>query len=195
MCIRDRVRIASPLAEKEVEAYRADAKAEGDNVCIGGWEVMGWANPAEARWFSIRLTKKNASWVFDGGEPFRKIASLELLGTLLCVLAFPPEGVGKSRMLTLTAMTDNQGNAAALSKMMTTKFPLCAVMMEIASTVAKQKIPLRLHWTPREQNVEADELSNEKFHRFDPKKRVDVLPLLSNFRLFNKMIKLSLIHI
>ena len=29
-----------------------------------------------------------------------------------------------------------------------------------------------MDWTPREQNVQADALSNEQFHEFDPGKRV-----------------------
>ena len=72
---------------------------------------------------------------------------------------------------------------------MTTKFPLCAVMMELTSTLARQGRSLRLHWAPREQNVEADELSNEKWHRFDPSKRIDVEPLLANMKLFNRIVK------
>ena len=101
------------------------------------------------------------------------------MGALLCVLIFPPKkGATGTHILTLTATTDNQGNSAALSKLTTTKFPLCAIMMQLASTVAKQGRLLKLNWAPREQNAEAEELSNGKWHRFGPKKSVDVAPLL-----------------
>jgi len=185
------MKTAAPLEESEVEAFRADAKAEGQTVCIGGWEVLGETPPEMARWFSIRLTKKNAAWAFEGGEPFRKIASLELMGTLLCILAFPPGDRARegTPLITFTATTDNLGNKAALAKLMTTKFPLCAVMMELTSTLAKQGRSLRLHWAPREQNVEADELSNEKCHRFDRGRRVEVEPLLADMKLFTKIVK------
>ena len=186
------MRTAEPPEETEVEAFRADAKAEGQTVGIGGWEVLEDTPPEHARWFSITLTKKNAGWAFDGGEPFRKIASLELMGTLLCVLAFPPPESKRREgtpLITFTATTDNLGNKAALSKLMTTKFPLCAATMELCSTLSKQGRPLRLNWAPREQNVEADELSNDKCHRFDPKLRVDVEPLLKEMKLFNKIVK------
>eukprot|EP00969_Alexandrium_andersonii_P162557 7185550-Alexandrium_andersonii.AAC.1 len=61
---------------------------------IGGWESAGGCPPGQARWFALRITRKNAPWVFARGEPFRKIAALELLATLCCWLAFttPPPG-------------------------------------------------------------------------------------------------------
>ena len=72
----------------EEECFRADAKAEGEDVGIGGWECRGNKAPSEARWFSIKVTRQNFPWVFARGEPFRLIASLELLGTLLCWMVF-----------------------------------------------------------------------------------------------------------
>ena len=48
-----------------------DGKAEGATVVIGGWETHGGTVPSESRWFSVRLTRKNAPWVFVKGEPFK----------------------------------------------------------------------------------------------------------------------------
>ena len=45
---------------------------------------------AKCRWFSVKLDRKNAPWVFESGEPYPAIASLELLGTLASIVAFPP---------------------------------------------------------------------------------------------------------
>ena len=61
-----------------------------------------------------------------------------------------------------------------MAKLMTTKFPLCAAVMELASRLAAGKRSLGLKWAPREQNVEADELSNGLTHRFDPALEVKV---------------------
>ena len=72
---------------------------------------------------------------------------------------------------------------------MTTKFPLCAAMMQLSSTLAERHMKLRLNWAPREQNYEADELSNGIKHRFDKNKQVDVEKILQNLPGFNKMIK------
>ena len=157
---------------------------------LGGWEVRNGVDPREAKWFTIKITRKMAPWVFSGGEPFRKIATLELLATLLCVLAFPPPEKGaRNEVLTLSAGTDNLGNTMAVSKLMTTKFPLCAAMMQLASTLAKNQWRLKLGWIPRNQNYEADELSNGLTHRFKNSNEVRVEPLLEKLVIFNKMIK------
>ena len=180
----------TPAKQESTEAFRADAKAEGEDVELGGWEVRHGLDPKEAKWFSIKITRRIAPWVFAGGEPFRKIATLELLATLLCVLAFPPPEEGaRNEVLTLSAGTDNLGNTMAVSKLMTTKFPLCAAMMQLSSTLAVNKWRLKLNWIPRDQNFEADELSNGLKHRFEETNEVNVRPLLEKLVIFNKMMK------
>ena len=67
------------------EFLRVDAKAEGETVVIGGWRSEGGTCTAQARWFGVTLTKDNAPWVFGQGEPFRIIATLELLAVLVGV--------------------------------------------------------------------------------------------------------------
>ena len=42
------------------EAFRSDAKAEGDLVIVGGWECLGGRRPGEARWYSEKLDRKSA---------------------------------------------------------------------------------------------------------------------------------------
>ena len=37
--------------------YRADAKAQGDLVVLGGWEDADQAGTTKARWYSMRLAK------------------------------------------------------------------------------------------------------------------------------------------
>ena len=182
---------AVALDQSEEEAFRADAKAEQETVGLGGWETRGDKRPSQARWFSIFLTKKNAPWVFEGGEPYTKIATLELLATMISVIAFPPVEEDKctNEVLTFSAATDNLGNRHAVSKLMTTKFPLCAAMMQLSSTLTARKQKLKLNWAPREQNYEADELSNGITRRFDPEKEVKVEPILEKLVIFNKMIK------
>ena len=86
----------------------------------------------------------------------------------------PSESGRRDATLVLGGSTDNQGNAFAVSKMLTTRFPLNAVLMEVAAQCLARGIRLHLSWTPRGQNVEADELSNGLWHRFAPGKRVAV---------------------
>eukprot|EP00974_Lingulodinium_polyedra_P020685 2001991-Lingulodinium_polyedra.AAC.1 len=58
------------------------------------------------------LSRQSAPWAYAAGEPFRTIASLELLASLLCMVAFEPkEPVSAQANLLLAGATDNRGNA------------------------------------------------------------------------------------
>ena len=65
-------------------------------------------------WFSERISPVLAPWAFEAaGDSKRRIASLEMLATLLCFFAFAGKQVaGQARML-FPAATDNQGNSFA----------------------------------------------------------------------------------
>jgi hypothetical protein len=173
----------------EDDDFRADAKAEGEEVAMGGWECRNDTPPESARWWYLRLNRKDHSWVYAGGEPYRKIATLELIATLLSDLAFSGTGDGGFRRLRLIGTTDNLGNKGAVARCMTTSFPLCAALMELAARQAKSGREVVLRWAPREQNVEADELSNGDFHRFDATKRIYVSCDEGSLPIMHEMIK------
>ena len=63
--------------------------------------------------------------------------------------------------VTLTCGTDNQGNHFLLDKLMTTKFPLGVVLMELACQLSLRRACLHARWIPRLENEEADALTNE----------------------------------
>ena len=172
---KDRVASVFPRSSSLGTAFRADAKAQGASVCVGGWECLQGRQPSEARWFSVELNKTSAPWAFSRGEPFRTIASLELFATLLCIVAFGdqwPRGAGGSIML--RGITDNQGNQAVMSRLMTSKFPLVVILVELAAQLELRNIDLALDWVPRDQNEPADALSNGDFAMFDEKRRVHI---------------------
>ena len=159
------------------EVYRVDAKAEGDTVVVGGWRSAGGARTSEATWFSVTLTRSNAPWAFARGEPFRTIASLELLASLLGLMLLVPEAepAGESTgLLALSCGTDNQGNGYLLDRMLTTKYPLAVVLMELAHQMRIRRLILRAHWLPRLENEEADALTNYEYHHFNAKNRIKV---------------------
>ena len=160
------------------EVFRMDAKAKGDTVVIGGWRTARGTKAKEASCFSVQLTRATAPWAFARGEPFRTIASLELIGTLVGLMVLVPEGEAfrgeTSATITLTCGTDNQGNAYLLDRMLTTKYPLAVILMELAHQMRRRRMVLRARWLPRLENEEADALTNADFHHFDPKKRVEV---------------------
>ena len=49
-----------------------------------------WTNRARDGWFAVVLTPETAPWAFSKGEPFKAVAALELLATLLGLLFFAP---------------------------------------------------------------------------------------------------------
>ena len=171
-----------PSAEPRVstgEAFRVDAHAAGHDVGIGGWapsrDSLGCLSTWESPWFSLKITEEDAPWAFEKGAPYRAIASLEALATLVGVVAFSqgtPEFADTTA--TLLGKTDNKGNQFALTKLQSSKFPLCLLTMELSAQLELRSQRLQLRWAPREVNAEADRLANGVWEGFDPKKRIQV---------------------
>ena len=67
----------------------------------------------------------------------------------------------------------HKGNAYAAARFHSTKFPLSCIVMELATQLEARGLWMDLHWTPRELNTLADQLTNEDFTGFDPKLRVE----------------------
>ena len=83
----------------------------------------------------MTLTRATAPWAYARGEPFRTIASLELLGTLVSLVLLVPVEDRRgdaSALISLTCSTDNQGNSFLLDKLLTTRYPLGVILMELA---------------------------------------------------------------
>ena len=87
-----------------------------------------------ARWLSVKLGRKEIPWAYLKIEPFRSIATLELVGVLLAVMLFS-KGAGweQSRGVAgLPGLTDNQAITHVRRKFGTASFPLTVVVMELA---------------------------------------------------------------
>ena len=177
------------------EMFRLDAKAEGDTVAIGGWRCKGVANTKEASWFAISLNRRNAPWAFQKGEAFRTIASLELLGVLAGLMILVPDedlrGSERAGLLRISCGTDNLGNTYLLDRLITTKYPLGVVLMEVAHQCHRKGLTLRADWVPRLENQEADDLTNMEFKSFDPKKRINVRLEDLKFGVLNDLFKVG----
>ena len=72
------------------ELFRLDAEAESSEVAIGFWLCDGGRATRVAPCFAHKLTRANAAWAFAREEPFRTIASLELLAALIGVMVLLP---------------------------------------------------------------------------------------------------------
>jgi hypothetical protein len=169
--------------------FRGDAHASSDSIGIGGWQCD--KEPSEAAWFSVELNRFNASWAYSAGESFRRIASLELFTTLLCVMLLPLGSGNEGKRLVLTGETDNRGNSFAVARWSTTKAPLSMILMELAVQCRKRGIVLHLAWLPRLQNIEADELSNGVTHQFDPRLRINCKVEELEFEILNELLEYS----
>jgi len=167
--------VVRPIGHSLGTAFRADAKAEGQEVVVGGWECLGGTPASRARWFSLRLDRRTAPWAYARGEPFRSIAALELFATLISFLVFSPRWLTSSRgSISLTGLTDNFGNSFAVEGLMTSKFPSVVILAELAEQLRLRQAKLGLQWVPRDQNEEADDLTNLEFRRFRADRRINV---------------------
>lgn len=124
------------------DIFRVDAKAAGEEIVIRGWETWGGVPQKQARWFSFKLNRRNAARAYLKGDPFRSIATLELIGALAAVMVLAPDSIwaeGDSTV-TLTALTDNLGNTHVLKKFGSSRFPLSIVAMELATQLDRRGI-------------------------------------------------------
>ena len=80
----------------------------------------------------------------------------------------------KTLDVVLSAGTDNLANEALSVKRSTTRWPLMAVNMQLSSSLARARLTLALKWRPREENVEADQLTNEVYTGFDQGSQVEI---------------------
>ena len=142
-----------------------DAKATEDGAWIGGWRETS-KDPKRCEWFSEKVEEWLAPWLkIRAGNPKRVIAAVEMLATLVAIKLWVPEGGGRMSIHT-EAFTDNKGNEFILKKGMSTKFPITLLVIEVSETLKKRGATADLKWIKREENQEADDLTNEDFGKF-----------------------------
>ena len=176
------------------ELFRLDAKAEGSEVAIGGWLCAGGLATRDAPWFALRLNRTNAAWAFARGEPFRTIASLELMAALIGVMVLLPEkdfarSSDSTGLVSFSCGTDNQGNSFLVDKLMTTKYPLGIILVELCHQLARRRAALRAQWVPRLENEEADALTNSDFRHFRAESRLEVDPAALPFGVLPRLLE------
>ena len=141
------------------DAFRTDAKCTDGLVVLAGWELE------TRKWFSLRVYPKDAAFLFKpNGESQWASTSAELMASMLALSAFGwlrADKHRKSLQVCFNAGTDNRANEALTAKRSSTRWPLMALNMQMSSMLAKARLSLRLRWRPREENTEADDLTNE----------------------------------
>ncbi|CAE8623280.1 unnamed protein product [Polarella glacialis] len=158
------------------EWFRTDAKCDPDKVVLGGWICKDETPTSKASWFSLTLTPVQVPWLFkaDKGSSWAS-TSAELLATIVAVQAFDIScETGGTAVTRISAGTDNQANDKLSRKMSSTKMPLGLLLMQLATTLSARRLQLHLDWRPREENQEADDLTNNRYDAFDETKRVNI---------------------
>ena len=118
-------------------------------------------------------------WVFEkSSKPSLVTSSLEAIAVLVASMLYygSEEQEHRSSIRTVPTITNNRGNGSALNKLMSTKYPACAIIMEIASFMKKNGIRASVEWAPREGNRKADSLANGNVAGFSPDQKKDILP-------------------
>ena len=92
-------------------------------------------------------------------------------------------------LITIGCHTDNQGNSYLLDKLITTRYPLAVVLIELSTQLALRRMAMRAEWVPRMQNQEADALTNSEFAAFDPSLRIPVDLNKLDFKVMHRLLE------
>ncbi|CAE8707868.1 unnamed protein product [Polarella glacialis] len=166
------------ITGEAMELFRSDAKAEGGKAWIGAWETRFSLDPKKCRWFYLEVTRGWAPWAFSKKDPNRVIAALELLGNLAAIMVFGDSWPrGRRGKCIGTGISDNLGNTYIVAKGMTTKYPITLILMEVSEQLRSRGMEMSVTWKRRDENQEADDLTNLVFDKFSPELEVKVDPL------------------
>ena len=172
------------------QLFRADAKCETGRVVLGGWLLGRDGLPGVARWFCLVLSPSDTPWLFkpDGTSQWAS-TSAELLATYLARMVFAPyiSPAGVVLPAIITAGTDNRSNPQATTKGSSMKWPLMGILMQFSAYLYSAGSRLKLQWRPREENVEADDITYMRFERFSLCNRVDASLDALPMGIFNEM--------
>ena len=153
--------------ESTTVAPRVDAQGSSERTGIGGWFPHrgqdGKSEERGSRWFSLELNEEDWPWIYAlGRKPALIISTLESLAVLVALKLLYGETPRErhTRVQIVPTITDNRGNGALLNKLMSTKFPASAVLMELASYMRRMSLRTVVEWAPREGNKEVDKLAN-----------------------------------
>lgn len=165
----------------------ASASASGQ-AYIGGW-ISDEETPSKTKvlWFHHQITKDQFPWAFKKGDPKKRIAALELLGTLvLCHIILDCQGTSTSRVR-LPVGSDNQGNVFSLLNLASKKPHTAAILMELVMILHTSGCSLAPCHIPREYNLWADELTHTDFGGFSDELRIDVSGIFPKLLLVSRL--------
>ena len=158
----------SPFLPKSPWWGCSDASASRTGEAyVGGW-CTDSPNPTKETvlWFHYAITADAHPWAFKDGNPQKRIAALELLGTLLlCKHLVAQQGQLPGRVR-LPVGSDNSGNIFSLLNLSAKKPYTAALLMELVLFLHCEGCSIAPNHVPREYNTWADELTHPDFESF-----------------------------
>ena len=163
------------------EVFRTDAKCEPGRVVVAGWSTMQGLDTKQAPWFSLEIKPNDLPFLFkEDGESGWASTSAEFLASYAAMFAFghlqgTVAGVKDCVQVSVCGGTDNKSTPEVQRKGLTTKWPLFGLQMCAHAEMKKVNKRLVLNWRPRDENSNADALTNSDFSGFSPGLRVPLV--------------------
>ena len=127
-------------------------------------------------------------WAFKDSDPKKRIATIELFGTLILALFLAKRQKGQASRVRIPVGSDNQGNVYSMLNMASKKAHTSAILMELILQMHLLGCTISASHVPREFNTWADDLTHPHFDGFDPERQLPVPPLLSDFILLPRLL-------
>ena len=168
---------------------RCSAEKAGDSW-IGGW-LTNSPEPSKDKvlWFQYKVGQKQHPWAFKQNDPQKRIAGLELYGTLFLALLLMAQNPSTSCRLHIPLVSDKQGNVYSILNNATRKMPTAVILMELVYQLYQAGHMLAPTHSRRDDNQWADELTHPEPQGFDPALRVDLTPYFHKLALIAKILE------
>ena len=179
----------SPYLPKSSWWGCSDASADSTGEAyIGGW-LSDAQSPARdsVHWFHFKVSPEMFPWAFKDGNPQKRIAALELLGTLVLTHCILQKQGKTAAAVRIPVGSDNQGNVFALLNFASKKPHTAAILMELVLRLHVAGCSLAPCHVPRELNQWADDLTHPLYGGFSSELYLDVSDLFVQLKLLPRL--------
>ena len=173
----------------------SDASATRDVHTSRPW-IGGWISDMEAPdksavwWFQLEIQPDECPWAFVDGDSTRRIASLEMLSTLVLAALLIQHGSSTLLRLQLALISDNQGNVFALLNQNTRKLSTAAFLMQLVHLLYDRGAQLAPNHCKRDHNQWARRADSPGASRFHPGKATFAsINFLASFKLLPQVLQ------
>ena len=181
----------SPFSPWSQWTGATDASAESfGSTWIGGWfSDLTTPTKDQVYWFQYQVTQDLHPWAFKRNDPQKRIAALELYGTLFLALLLMDRPPASSCRLHIPLVSDNQGNVYSILNNATRRMPSAIILMELVYQIYQAGHMLAPTHSRRDENKWADGLTHPSPVGFCPSLKVDLSPVFPRFVLIPKLLE------